>query len=400
MTSHARAMRALLSLVVFLAHSERSTALRVAFLADTGIGNSKPGSVWTDFRGNVRTPSYKVDGVECTKYDSSYCGEFSRAKDVFRLAREAKADVIVHAGDLDYVSSPESWLRFLTEHAFRQGVGYVATKGNHDVDGWDGVENLWSGPRGYQALLSRQIPRRAKTYGAYGEDFSMTIGNTLFILSSVGSEQPGESANTEHYEFLERALASSDATWKVCVWHMTQNAIQSSYKGDATGFGAYEICRKHGALIVTGHAHVYSRSYTMKRFGTKVYGYTRQDLQVADWDRNTIRLRAGDDGTSGVCVVGIGGYKNEAQLTDSGIWAKVYSTSCQRTDSTCERARDANKFGLLLCDFPEDAAARAGSCALRVVPGLGGDAAAFRGGARAQTTVIDAFTITRDSSSP
>ena len=118
MTSHARAMRALLSLVVFLAHSERSTALRVAFLADTGIGNSKPGSVWTDFRGNARTPSYKVDGVECTKYDSSYCGEFSRAKDVFRLAREAKADVIVHAGDLDYVSSPESWLRFLTEHAF------------------------------------------------------------------------------------------------------------------------------------------------------------------------------------------------------------------------------------------------------------------------------------------
>ena len=58
---------------------------------------------------------------------------------------------------------------------------------------------------------------------------------------------------------------------------------------------------------MTGHAHVYSRSYTMKRFGTKVYGYTRQDLQVADWDRNTIRLRAGDDGTSGVCVVGIGG---------------------------------------------------------------------------------------------
>ena len=233
---------------------------------------------------------------------------------------------------------------------------------------------------------------------AHGEDFSMTIGNTLFILSSVGSEQPGESANTEHYEFLERALASSDATWKVCVWHMTQNAIQSSYKGDATGFGRYLNMRKHGALIVTGHAHVYSRSYTMKRFGTKVYGYTRQDLQVADWDRNTIRLRPAH-GTSGVCVVGIGGYKNEAQLTDSGIWAKVYSTSCQRTDSTCERARDANKFGLLLCDFsrrPLLALARR----VLAVPRLGADAAAFRARARAQTTVIDAFTIARDSSSP
>lgn len=389
-------MRTFLCLVAFLAHGARSArALRVAFVADTGIGNDSPGREWTDWYGNLRKPSYKVDGVECAKFDSSYCGDYSRARDVFRLAREAKADLIVHAGDLDYVSSPESWLRFLTEHALRQGVGYVATKGNHDVDGWDGVENLWSGPRGYQALLSRQIPRGAKTYGSYGEDFSMTIGNTLFVLSSVGSERPGESANAEHYEFLERALSSSEATWKICVWHMTQNAMQSSYKGDATGFGAYEICRKHGAFIVTGHSHVYSRSYTMKRFGTKVYGYTREDLQVSDRDKRTIRLRAGGGATTGVAVVGVGGYKNEAQLTDSGIWAKVYSTSCQRTDSTCERARDANKYGLLLCDFPEDISSRAASCALRVVPRRGASDAAFRARARDADTVIDAFTLER-----
>lgn len=383
-----------------LLYAPRCTcALRIAFIGDTGIGNDKPGSVWTDYLGNVRRPSYKVDGVECQTFDDKYCGAYSRAKDVFRLAADAGADLIVHAGDLDYASSPTSFFRFLTEHVWRRGISYIASKGNHDVDGWDGVSDLWSGPRGYQSLLRRQLPTlRGSTYsGSYGEDFIMETPDVLIVLSSVGAERPGESANRDHYDFLERALSSSKRKWKICVWHMTQERLQVSYKGDAVGFGAYEICRKYGAFIVTGHAHVYSRSFTMNCFGSKVYDFTREDLQVYDRETRRVLLRpsraSSNDGLTAVAVVGIGGYKNEAQLTDSGIWAKVYSTSCLASSPTCVRAPDASKFGALICDF-DDASDRA-SCALRVVPYQGADDAAFRYRARAPDAVVDAFDLAR-----
>ena len=383
-----------LAAVTLLARDAR--ALKVAFLADTGIGNDKPGREWTDYLGNVRRPSYKVDGEECKTFDNKYCGEYSRARDVFALAQDAGADLIVHAGDLDYASSPTSWFRFLTENVWRRGGRYVALKGNHDVDGWDGVQDLWSGPRGYQRLLASQIPRGAKAYGSYGEDFAMEFGGVLIVMSSVGSENPGESSNKAHYEFLERALSQSSAKWKVCVWHMTMKDLQVSYKGDATGYGAYEICRKYGAFIVTGHSHVYSRSYTMKRFGTKVYGFTRGDLRVNDRDYGAVKLRPerdGVDGLTGLAVVGIGGYKNEAVERDSGIWAKVYSSQCLQSSSSCERAADDNKFGVLLCDFTSE---RDAECELRVVPRPGLDASRKRSAASAPSLVRDAFVLRRE----
>jgi len=340
----------------------RVSAFRVAFVADTGIGNDRPSDPWTDYQGNLRQPSYLVDGVECTNYKGEYCGEFSRARDVFKVARDAGAELIIHAGDMDYASSPISWLRFLTENVFRPGLGYLACKGNHDVDGWDGVRDLWSGPRGYQALLSRQIPPDARCRGSYGDDFSCEYKGVLFVMSSVGSDNPGESANRAHTDFIENALRSSDAKWKICVWHMTMSATQTSYKEDATGWRAYEICRRYGALIITGHAHTYSRSYTMKSFGREVYSFTRQDLQVASYDNSFIALQPGDGGTTGVIVVGIGGYKNEEAQKDSGIWAKIYSTSCQGAGNTCQYANDANKYGTLICDF--DASASTAPCYL------------------------------------
>ena len=62
---------------------------------------------------------------------------------------------IVHAGDLDYESAPKMWVEFVKE-TVRDIVEYIAAKGNHDADGWDGVRYLWSGSEGYQKLLEEQ----------------------------------------------------------------------------------------------------------------------------------------------------------------------------------------------------------------------------------------------------
>jgi hypothetical protein len=61
-------------------------------------------------------------------------------------------------------------------------------------------------------------------------------------------------------------------------------------------------------------------------------------------------------------VVGIGGYKNEAALRGGEHWAKVYSSSCLDGDPVCEQAPDAEKFGALLCDFPDNPSSSEAEC--------------------------------------
>ena len=87
-----------------------------------------------------------------------------------------------------------------------------------------------------------------------------------------------------------------------------------------------------GALIITGHAHAYARSYEIKRFATKVYSHHRTDIQVGRWQYDKVHLNDGGDesGRTMVAVVGTGGYKNERQQKTGGHWAKVYSTGCQQ----------------------------------------------------------------------
>jgi hypothetical protein len=101
-------------------------------------------------------------------------------------------------------------------------------------------------------------------------------GAVTLVISSVGVDAAGESANQGKYAFLEKALAESRSPFKVCVWHMNMENMQVSYKGDSTGWGAFEICRKHGAFVVNGHAHTYSRTKEMARFGEKKWSHTKR----------------------------------------------------------------------------------------------------------------------------
>eukprot|EP00959_Pyramimonas_sp_CCMP1952_P366517 7676381-Pyramimonas_sp.AAC.1 len=65
------------------------------------------------------------------------------------------------------------------------------------------------------------------------------------------------------------------------------NAMQTSYKGDSTGWEVYEICRQYGAFIVTGHAHAYARSYLMAKFAEPRHGHHYKRIQVENPKRQT-----------------------------------------------------------------------------------------------------------------
>lgn len=355
----ARSRAWFLAAAAVLAAARPAASLRVAFVSDTGVGNANPAWGWTDYQG-VRRGEYKVNGELCKDHKGEPCRGYSRARDVLAAAKDNGAELVVHAGDLDYESAPRMWRLFVDETVRGQGMDFVAAKGNHDADGWDGVSGLWSDPDdGYAAQLRPTQP--GNCYGAYGESLVCDYGAVTLVISSVGVDAAGESANQREVAFLERALSQSASRFKVCVWHMNQENMQVSYKGDSTGWGAFEICRKHGAFIVNGHAHTYSRTKEMVRFGERRWSHTAEDLRVADavlagaQDENVVRLRSGENGSTAVAVVGFGGYRNEAQLKSAPHWAKVYSSKCLDGDGACETAPEQKKYGALMCDFPEDA---------------------------------------------
>ena len=54
--------------------------------------------------------------------------------------------------------------------------------------------------------------------------------------------------------------------WKICFWHRVDSKFQPGRKNDNVGTRFYDLCREHGAMIMTGHEHQYGRSHTLISF--------------------------------------------------------------------------------------------------------------------------------------
>eukprot|EP00854_Cymbomonas_tetramitiformis_P016000 gene16000-18974_t len=164
-----------------------ASALRVGFVADTGSGKSTSGQPYRDFWGNMQR-IYDINCEPCLNYKGGYCRTPSAyARSVFKLMREKNVDLVVHAGDFDYESSPPTWHNFLKQEL--QGMGYLAAKGNRDSNCDEGapdpsackddsVRNIWNGGlwdgmegcRAYRLPLHQ--PDNAICTGKYGVDYS------------------------------------------------------------------------------------------------------------------------------------------------------------------------------------------------------------------------------------
>ena len=83
--------------------------------------------------------------------------------------------------------------------------------------------------------------------------------------------------------------------------------------------------------------------------------------------------------------------KNEACLRSGNFWSKIYSTRCDRC-SGCHRAPNANKFGTLICDFPEFGPYARAMCWLATTPRQGASNAEFQAAVRNRNP-IDRFTL-------
>lgn len=87
--------------------------------------------------------------------------------------------------------------------------------------------------------------------------YTLKYGNAELFVLDVMSDRPAQTG------WLRDALAKSDATWKIAMFHfplfLREGAYSSIEESWAKEFDAYGL-----DLVLTGHVHFYARSYPLK----------------------------------------------------------------------------------------------------------------------------------------
>ncbi len=268
------------------------------------------------------------------------------AKAVLQLIKSQGAHMVLHQGDLGYTESdpdtPANWDKQIND-ILGDEFPYFASPGNHDIIN----DNHW---RDYHIKLKERldrIPEASCSGGLEGIDSDDVIAPSacsykglFFILSGIdtmGKANP-DGAPTPHeneqVNFIKNSLANDNSPWRICSWHKTQAPMQAGEKvKNETGWGVYEACRAGGAMVVTGHNHVYSRTHLMSNFENQTIA-SRDNLLILE------------KGKSFVVVSGLGGInvRHEVLLPPppghrGEWWASVYTSNQNAT------------YGALFCTF-------------------------------------------------
>jgi hypothetical protein len=233
---------------------------------------------------------------------------------VLQMIKDEGTDMVLHQGDFDYRDDPDRWDQMIND-ILGPNFPYFASIGNHDLKAWSG----------YQGKLRARLNKidGAACTGDLGVKSACTYGGLFFILSGAGTMGSG------HDAYIRDQLANDNSSWRICSWHKTQRLMQGGGKKDEVGWGAYEECRKGGAIIATGHEHSYSRTHLMSNFKTQSIAST------------TLRI---EKGKTFAFVSGLGGksIRGQNEIANKEWWAAVYTSE-----------QGAN-YGALFCMFNEN----------------------------------------------
>ena len=233
---------------------------------------------------------------------------------VLELIAAEGADAVVHSGDFEYADNPQAWEAQINA-VLGPSFPYFASIGNHDTQ-------RFRGSGGYQELLKARLDRLGIHWnGDLGVSSCLEYGGILFLLTGPGTE------GANHDSYIRAVLASSSRPWRLSSWHKNQHLMQVEAKGDETGWGVYEESRRGGAIIVTAHAHTYSRTHLLSHMQTQTIASLSDTLQV----RADAPASPADEGASFVVVSGLGGHSIRSQLLQGNWWASVYTATQNAT---------------------------------------------------------------------
>lgn len=212
-----------------------------------------------------------------------------RSRKVLQLIRKENASMVFHLGDFDYLESPDRWIRQIFGE-LGGGVDYFAVAGNHDS------EDLSLYARYSRRIRELLHPEAASCCceGRVGVRAVCTYRGIAFL--QIGHGLPSCSGDNGA-EWVESELLRLEGRypWVFCMFHVVQNKMQVEKKTNLQGWGVYEACRRHGAIVASAHAHVYARTHLMSRF---------RDPQEVVHTRRTLRV---EPGRSFAFVSGLGG---------------------------------------------------------------------------------------------
>ncbi|KAK9712257.1 hypothetical protein K7432_007272 [Basidiobolus ranarum] len=259
-----------------------------------------------------------------------------KSKQVLKMVKKWGAKGIIHLGDFDYKDKPLKWTQLL-DSVLGPDFPYFATVGNHDI-------LRWSGRWGYGHYLMDRLHRTKvmkNCRGELGVNMECYWNGLHIVLSGVGT------MGTGHVDYAEDAFLSSPTVWRICAWHKNQRLYQTGSKEDETGYGIYDMCRKHGAMVLTGHVHSYSRTHLMSDFSK----------QKVSSKNSTLNLRPGH---SFAVVSGLGGKSIDPWVDDADKnewWAALASKS------------NGSDYGALLCTFHINGQKNKARCEFRDIDG-------------------------------
>lgn len=251
---------------------------------------------------------------------------------VYRLIKK-NAEMLIHMGDFDYCDDP-GLFHYQVDAVLGKDFPMVAAIGNHDIYKWPEYE---------KELHSHFTGHGNGTHpglvceGLIGVNYWCMYKGVFVAFSSVGTMCGGGYSKYGYHESelqrnleVSRNLSLAQKPWTVCAWHKNQKYYQVGGKKNEVGYGVYDICRKYGALIMTGHEHSFSRSKPIDIVETQHFSQSCGGNPNCAYNLT--------DGTTIVTVTGLGGRgmrKVDATLGALPHW-----------DSTF-----ADNHGVLFCKF-------------------------------------------------
>ncbi|MCA9666181.1 MAG: metallophosphoesterase [Myxococcales bacterium] len=203
---------------------------------------------------------------------------------VLELVKSEGADVAIDVGDFDYADDPRGWDQMLDA---KLGADFplLGVVGNHDVYEWPTYAEL------LQDRFQRTSTQRAHCTGDQLVRSTCSFDGLYVVGSGIGTLGDNEA----HLRHIDEALRDRPAVWKICAWHKNQHDMQAGNKEDAIGWKAYQLCQQAGAIVVTGHEHVYSRTRALGAVGDHdaAHGATGADDDIALQPGRTMAIVSG-----------------------------------------------------------------------------------------------------------
>jgi len=243
------------------------------------------------------------------------------AQEVYNRINLFNSELIIHSGDLGYQRGPYEFFR-MSDSIVGPEILFVPAIGSHDIDDWD----IYS-----SEFISRINNNSNITCtGELGIKSSCIYKNLIQIISIAPRfERHGFGSSEIYRRYAEISLRNSNIPWKICLFHASSGNFQTSVINSGRYYNVYQTCRTAGAFIVSGNAHIYTRTHGLSNFNPIVIGSISQEL--------TVGL-----GNSFSMVVGIGGQRifRKDPVKESWAWiARSYGF------------QDNIGSGVVLCNF-------------------------------------------------